>query len=318
MSTSDQTNSAPPRPPEGANGFTIIELVITMALLAFVLSAIGLAVRVMSRGFDRGAEAVTQQEMLSRAIATLRNDISRMQRHVLRDDKRQWFAFRGDSASMYYVIEEPGYPTEPGPYAVQLQVRGPAGAVQLVRRRAPIGGSMFEIEQLPYKDEVVLIEGPYAVELSYRESRGGNPGWVKVWADRNRLPELVQIEVNDTRTSMPAIPGVFIRPMLTGEHGCARGAGAPKDGKTGSQAGSDTDGSSKQPPPGDDGQNPDDPRNPPKLSEALASKAKVQQAPPAPPCSDKDGVLAAELKPAKAAPTPGPARAAKDGDGGGN
>ena len=173
-----------PRLPDA--GFTLVELVISLALMGFVLGLIAVAVRVLTTGFDKGAAVVVEQEMLSRAVEVLRSDITGMQRTVRREERRQSYVFQGGNDVMRYVVNEPGYPSEPGPYAITLVARSSGSAGSLTRSRAPIGGALFDIDRLAYSDDVVLIEGPFRVEFSYQERRGQKPGWVNSWLDRNR------------------------------------------------------------------------------------------------------------------------------------
>jgi general secretion pathway protein J len=282
-------------------GFTVIELIITLALMGFVLVAIGTAVRVISRGFDKGSALISEQEMLSRAAAVIRDDIARMQRHILRDDRRLSYAFRGEEGALRFVVVEPPYPSEPGPYAVAYATSVGGGVGRLVRSRAPIGGSLFDIDRLDYKDAVTLIEGPFSVAFSFRDAKSTSGAWSKVWLDRNSIPLLVQVQVRDLRSGQPAIPALFVQPRITGEHGCVR-AGTPRTTRTdrsapgseddnGGNNGGNNGGDEEEPPP----LSSSDPRTPPKLSETLAARPAEKATPPPPVCSDADGVLPKEI-----------------------
>jgi hypothetical protein len=88
-----------------------------------------------------------------------------------------------------------------------------------VRRRAPYDGSAVDLRRLRTQDDVAVLEGPFSLRFSYLESRDGQDRWVPRWQHKNRLPDLIRLEVRGSAVSLP--PLVF-RPRSDAEVGCVK------------------------------------------------------------------------------------------------
>ena len=64
-----------------------------------------------------------------------------------------------------------------------------------MRGRAPFDAGAKDIDGLRGEDEVTVLEGPYTFRFSYYERKEGRERWVPRWTERDRLPELIRLEI---------------------------------------------------------------------------------------------------------------------------
>ena len=64
-----------------------------------------------------------------------------------------------------------------------------------MRARAPFDAGAKDIDGLRGEDEVTVLEGPYTLRFSYSERKEGRERWVPRWTERDRLPELIRLEI---------------------------------------------------------------------------------------------------------------------------
>ena len=70
-----------------------------------------------------------------------------------------------------------------------------------MRARAPFDAGAKDINALRGEDEVVVLEGPYTFRFSYYERKEGRERWVPRWTERDRLPELIRLEIWPARAA---------------------------------------------------------------------------------------------------------------------
>jgi prepilin-type N-terminal cleavage/methylation domain-containing protein len=207
------------------SGVTLIELVVALAVVALTLAIALNGLVLLARSGDRGAHVMARHDMISRGIDVLRRDIERLERVFTKRGDDADLVFRGDAAGMTFVVVEPPFPTEAGPYFVVYAIQQRRDGATLTRARTPFQASAADIRGLSGEDAVTVIEGPYRLRFLYLERREGRENWLAQWSDRYRLPDLISLEVSGLADGRGAIPPIVFRPRIDAERGCVKEEG---------------------------------------------------------------------------------------------
>lgn len=206
-----------PRSRLAARGFTLLEILLALALLALVMlgawGAMASATRITHAAnavMARSEDVRTVQQFLRRYVAA-----AQLQPYLAQGDVRARM-FEGDSTSMRYV----------GPLPMQS---GHAGLyVQTIRlTKDASGGASLELVYQPYADDA-LQTGEAVTHLLLADLRGGrfqylaaaafgNPAaWRDDWQAANGLPLAVRIHLDPAWRARVPFPAMVI-PLHAGD-----------------------------------------------------------------------------------------------------
>lgn len=209
--------SAGPRHDEA--GFTLIELIVCLTILAGILALLGGGLRSLSHGADRNNERIQMLDMISRAFDILKRDVNGLQRIAINDGTSGRYLFSGTSEHLRFVTIEPPYPTAEGPYLVDYSVSGKAPSV-LIRGRAPLQPGQFTYSGATPANRVNLLEGRVSYRFRYGARSDKGMEWYDTWPFATRLPHVISLDIIDTRTSLPASPAFLVQLRANAEIGC--------------------------------------------------------------------------------------------------
>ncbi len=218
------------------SGVTLIELVVALAVVALTLAIAANGLMLLARSGDRGAQVVARHDVLSRGIDVLRRDIERLERALWKRGDNAEFVFRGDAAGLTFVVVEPPFPTEAGPYFVVYAIQQRRDGATLTRARTPVRASAADLQRLSADEEVAVIEGPYRLRFLYLDRKEGREQWLAQWSDRYRLPDLIGLEVSGLTDGRGAMPPIVFRPRIDAERGCVKEEGSCTIGAGGALA----------------------------------------------------------------------------------
>jgi general secretion pathway protein J len=198
-------NASPaPRGARGCAGFTLVEVIVALALAGLVSLIMMHGVGITARGLDRlsqHAERLDERRGLEMLMRRALGTAVVIPAGVIRgSDGEPGFAGQPTSVTFLSVTEDGG----PGLYRVQLALdtNRPVPAVTLTRRLA--GSSAVQ-----RSDESVLVPHVRRLDIGYfgAASPGEEPGWRRDWAGIAYLPQLVRIvlEADDGREQPPIV-----------------------------------------------------------------------------------------------------------------
>ena len=168
------------------SGFTLIEVVIALAVFGFVLVGLAQSLRfgMAARGVeDRLAENAAQLERMDRVLRRL---IEQASPPASTDDK----PFAGEEHRLTMMTLLPDEPqTRPVRHA-QVAI-GVDDRHRLVLRWKPHPNALA-IGPVPPLQEIVLAEGIERIDLAYHASVADGGKWSKTWTDAP-LPVVVQV-----------------------------------------------------------------------------------------------------------------------------
>lgn len=193
------------RHPHTLRGFTLLEVMLAILLLAMLLAGTFGAVRTATRATQSGEAAVDRINRMRVAQEFLRHQLSRiMPLGFDRDDSTAVnFVFEGDEKSMRYVAPMPGYLSKGGPYVQTLDLERDGRGLALsftntmlngydprdvgrgVRKRGTRDGG----------EPVVLLNQIRRGHFEYRgfDEEGKLDKWTDRWKDKSLTPVMIRV-----------------------------------------------------------------------------------------------------------------------------
>ena len=182
---------------KSAAGFTLLEILAALVLLALLLVGVYSGIATASRSVRSGTAAIERMDQMRSAQQFLRRELAQsVTEPIGRTDRGEPIYFQGSAREMRYVAPLPGYLGKLGPQLQQLQlVDDGHGGQRLELRLAllPPDGQPAR----PLGEPQVLFDHIKQGSFSYRgvNSQGEVVPWSPAWADGRLLPLLVRIEV---------------------------------------------------------------------------------------------------------------------------
>ena len=214
---------APARCSLRMHGFTLIELMLALVLMAGMASILYGSLNLAARSWD-GGEAKAGQVSDMRATASyLRAQLSEQY------PQRMWkvaelpLLFAGGESELRYTAVLPERVAGGGVYFFRLAVAGNGDKTQLVQERMIPDLTQIERPEFREPDRSVLAEGIAELSISYfgRDANAADvdtPTWRDRWDDKQRLPLLVRIDVKPVKGT--AWPTLVVEPRRAPEAGC--------------------------------------------------------------------------------------------------
>ena len=185
-----------------AAGFTLLEILAALVLLALLLLGVYSGIASASRSVRSGTAAIERMDQLRAAQQFLRRELAQsLAAPISRTDRGEPVYFQGDAHEMRYVAPLPGYLGKLGPQLQQLQlVDDGAGGQRLELSLAllPPDGQ----PPRPLGTPQVLLDHIRGGGFSYRGNDAQNRAvpWSADWKDGSRLPQLVRIRLRTQGT----------------------------------------------------------------------------------------------------------------------
>jgi len=182
-----------------ARGFTLLEVLLAVMLLALLIGGAYGGIRAAASAMRAGEAAIDRTDRLRTAQEFLRHQLSRMLPLVWASNESngQTYVFEGNDHSMRFVAPMPGYLSKGGPYVQTLElVRGKDG-LQLQFSDAMLNG--FEVEKAKSSnvEPVLLLDRIRSGRFLYRtlDEQGKLTDWSSSWPDPGVTPLVVRIDL---------------------------------------------------------------------------------------------------------------------------
>ena len=205
------------------SGFTLVELVLAMSLLATMMVALysGLAFAMRSWDLGEAVGRLTADRRIGENF--LRRELSEIFPMRWKEPTQLKFAFEGRPESLRFVSSRPAGLEMGGLSLVGLSVEGDPerGGRHLVMRRAMPDDEARDFGPLEaVKRATVLVPEVDRVTFSYfgAENDFVDPRWMDDWKFVSRMPLLVRVSIRTAAGE--TIPDMVVRVMLGEEAGC--------------------------------------------------------------------------------------------------
>jgi general secretion pathway protein J len=215
-------------------GFTLLELLIALALIGLMTVLLFGALRFASKAWA-STEERTERDASIRLVYQYLADRMEQARPVsayLESEGENVFFFTGQEGALEFVSPMPAHLGSGGLYIIRLQEQGSGSKKQLLLSRWLFHPEVLEgVKDLPewtplsaggnrsgnrsgkedpamraYYSETTLVDELKDVEISYfglSDPKDETGDWWDDWEDRDYLPWLVKIQIKDSRGAWP-------------------------------------------------------------------------------------------------------------------
>ncbi|HVF35773.1 MAG TPA: prepilin-type N-terminal cleavage/methylation domain-containing protein [Candidatus Saccharimonadia bacterium] len=202
------------------NGFTLIEVLLALTLLALLMAGAFASIHASTRAVDSGEKLIDRTNKLRVAQEFLRRELSQAQALVIEQDPTtgETVLFEGDGETLRFVAPMPGYLGRGGPYVQQLSFEQQDGDLRLLFRHAMHNG--YDADEEPLEDPelvpVVLLEHIAQARFEYRalDDTGKLDDWKDEWDKRGRMPLLVRISIEFEKEANQVWPEMVVPLMI--------------------------------------------------------------------------------------------------------
>jgi general secretion pathway protein J len=201
-------------------GFTIIEVMIALTLMAFILAILFAGFRLASTTWDAAESSADAAARAGAAQGFLRRLIAQSIPLPWRASPTRAIAFKGDSKSLHFIAALPMYLDAGGLRQIHLSIETDGKQKNLVLRVAPLPQPMAGFTDTPNQKTIRLIEKATEIELAYFGAYEAepDPAWRESWLDPKKIPQLVRLRV--TPNNAPPWSDIIAAPLLTTVEDC--------------------------------------------------------------------------------------------------
>jgi general secretion pathway protein J len=184
---------------EGVAGFTMIEAVVTLALMGFILAALATITAQWLPNWNRGVGRVQAEEKLALGLERATADLAAAEFIPVSVKARQVF-FDGTDRSATFVRTAMGPNAGPGLEVIRIAEVNNSSGWNLVRTRAVFAPGVSAVgypKVAKFTDPVVLLRAAYRVTFSYA---GIDRVWRDSWQQQLLLPSAIRLTLRDVAT----------------------------------------------------------------------------------------------------------------------
>jgi general secretion pathway protein J len=209
------------RPPADA-GFSLIEVLIGIALLAMLGTLIANGVRIGSRAWNSAErQSASSDDMVLVQNLFQRTVVRARPAYASADPRDTTIAFTGEVDSLSLMAPQPG--TQYGGAWVQQRfyVGRYGGSRALFASMSLDTASLADNRARPV-NPIVLVDHVAAVRFAYfgALAAGRAPEWQESWTNRDRLPDLVRVAIARDDPRLRAWPDFVVATRVTANASC--------------------------------------------------------------------------------------------------
>lgn len=219
----------PKRVRSALQGFTLVELLVTMALLSLLMLGMASALRTMAQTEERVDARLAKADEFRVATGFLRSIVGRVSVRKNPTPITQGaspYLFMGTPTALSWVGIMPARYGAGGRNFFHLAVEPVQGVPALVIRFLPWVDST-EFPDWGQAESRVLVHGVTSFALTYEDTRQIEPLWLNVWERTDGLPDRVRIEL-DTDTGPWPMWVAAMRSLPASERGSGRFSAGPE------------------------------------------------------------------------------------------
>ncbi len=171
------------------NGFTLLELLISLTIIGLILVIVFGALRIGARAWEKGEKDVEIHQIQRIVLENMKRQIaSTCLRKIMIEDQKEVF-FRGDRASMEFMSRLPMVPTTRSgmvyvKYVVREEDEGEKKRLMLYEKDIVFIDKEKGVEDQEEADFFELIPGAEDIEFEYLkgpEDEDRDPEWQEAW-----------------------------------------------------------------------------------------------------------------------------------------
>lgn len=205
-----------------ADGFTLLELLVALTLLAVVLTFAFGGLRFGAKAWESGDRRIERLSEFQVAHRVVTRILSQAFPIVLRNDGGLRYAFEGTAAGVSFVAFMPHYPDVAGPYIIKLEIVKTDQGNELRLKRAPFTPSVHDLTLSKSDEDEPIFETPYRMTFSYFDAGEGtgDGAWVERWDHDARMPTKVRLRVFTPDDAPSYWPDLIARLVINMDSAC--------------------------------------------------------------------------------------------------
>jgi general secretion pathway protein J len=209
----------PPFAAKRAGGFTLLEVMLSIVLLALLLAGTWGAIHTAVRSMHSGEMAIDRTNRLRVAEEFIRRQVSRILPLAYASDETTGtnYMFEGTGDFMRFVAPMPGYLSKGGPYVQTLRLVGArGGGKELQFTDSMLNGFDIDDKESSPQDPAVLLDQIADGRFEYRtlDDNGELTDWSEQWDDPSITPVMVRIVITMRPEARVEFPEMQIPLML--------------------------------------------------------------------------------------------------------
>ena len=206
--------------PRRIRGFTLLELMIGLALLGLIMTLIFAGLQLSIRSWDAAEAAGEQANRMRLVQALLARELAAVYPYRWKNTVDMNLAFSGAGNSVRFVSSTPPRAGQGGLNQVELFVAKSGQDVRLLMRRQIPAREQRDFAPLEDEEGLVLLDGLEGAVFEFfgADTPGGKPAWRDRWEDPQRLPRLVRVSLRSKGS--PPWPEVVVALQVSERAGC--------------------------------------------------------------------------------------------------
>lgn len=205
-------------------GFTLIEVLVAMTVLALLFAVLFGSLRLGNRYQASAARTTEQAAEFQTAHRLLRRLLTRAYPLTYETGEQDRFAFEGTPGAVRFVAIMASYPGQPGPnlFSFEFSDTGEGTELRVKRRTFRPRDDTFDLGAI--EEDIILVAGPISGEFAFFGSDDGDtPGtWRGTWSGAERLPDLVRLSITTPSAAGARWPELIIPVAITMDIACMR------------------------------------------------------------------------------------------------
>ncbi len=203
-------------------GFTLVEVLIGIAVLAMLATLIAGGIRMGGRAWTGAERRTANSDDMVLVQNLLRRTIVRARpAYASADPSDRIIVFAGEPNALGLMAPQPGTQYA-GPWVYQrffVNRYGDSRALFVNLRRVQAAGAYFQVAT---PDRIMVLDHVSDVRFAYfgSASAGEPPAWWDSWMNRTRLPDLVRVRITRDSPALRAWPELIVATRVTANAGC--------------------------------------------------------------------------------------------------
>lgn len=189
----------------GEQGFTLVELIASLVIMAVVMALLGSSVHTLASSWDRQISRLDQSDIVARSIAVFRRDLQAIRHLSMGSPQSQKLAFIGGTRTITFVSGAAQQPTGRDLAVINYTFERKRNSIQLIRRTGQFNAGS-PLTNIALRNPVVMFDKLAKASLSYHSTSKQTKKWTSRWSDDASLPNLIRLRLSfKSSHRLPAI-----------------------------------------------------------------------------------------------------------------